>query len=138
MSQGRGNGSINNKFENIAINPPFGRNSELAFQHLKKAVIHLPRRGNRGKLYAILPNGPSMHKRLEPYFESRDFNNFRVTGKLILPGCTLERAGTKVGCFIIRIEINSTETNNRYEEIDLSYCNDINEFFDTIEDLDFS
>ena len=121
-----------NKFDFIAMNPPFGRSGKTAMEHLEKACGQL---SYKGRLLAIIPSGPSMDKRVDAFFDDVGRSrNYIMTGEVILPNVVFERAGTKVHCRIIRIEVRSQR---QFERIDLSYHDDINEFFDTLETLDF-
>jgi ATP:corrinoid adenosyltransferase len=121
-----------NKFDFIAMNPPFGSSGKTAMEHVEKACGQL---SYKGRLLAIVPNGGAMNKRLDKFFDDPERSrNYIQTGEIILPSCTFERAGTKVGCKIVRIEVRSER---QFERVDLSYIEDINDFFDTIETLDF-
>jgi len=126
-----------NKFDFIAMNPPFGKNSRQAAEHIQKALLHMRQRSRKGaRLLAIVPNGASMSNNLIKLMEHKKFANFRLTGEMLLPAVTFNRAGTGVMCKIIRIE--HVNTGNDYcREIDLTHCKDIGEFFDEIEHIDF-
>lgn len=127
---------IGNKFNKIAMNPPFGSSGKTAMEHIVKACKHL--HFYDGEILAIVPNGPSMQKRLDEFFENNRNQKFRITGEIILPGCTFERTGTKVWCKIIRIQNGYYQGNYKdFRSIDLRYINDINEFFENIEYLEF-
>lgn len=126
-----------NKFEFIAMNPPFGVGGKVAIEHIKKAVGQLYQWGNGSRLLAIVPQGSSMDKRLQNFYISEKFEKFRLTGEMLLPACLFERAGTKVFCKIIRIERHTSENEYKYKEINLTNVQNINEFFDKIEHLTF-
>ena len=125
-----------NKYEFIAMNPPFGVGGKVAIEHIKKAVSQLYKYRN-SRLIAIVPQGASMQKRLDEFYISEEFEMFRLTGEILLPACLFERAGTKVFCKIIRIEKHNEENEYKYNKIDLTDCENINQFFDEIEELEF-
>lgn len=127
---------IGNKFHKIAMNPPFGKSGKTAMEHVAKACKHLHYWG--GELLAIVPNGPSMQKRLDEFFQQKENSKYRLTGEIILPQCTFERAGTGVWCKIIRIQEGYHQGNYKhFNSIDLSYIKNVTEFFETIEHLEF-
>lgn len=127
---------IGNKFHKIAMNPPFGTSGKTAMEHVEKACKMLHWFG--GELLAIIPNGPSMEKRLNQFFEDSKNSRYQLTGEIILPSCTFERAGTSVYCRIIRIQDGYHHGQYKpYSKIDLSYINKIEEFFSEIEHLEF-
>lgn len=127
---------VGNKFHKIAMNPPFGFSGKTAMEHVAKACKHLQYWG--GELLAIVPNGPSMEKRLDDFFRQKDNSKYQLTGEIILPRCTFERAGTGVWCRIIRIQDGYYHNNYKnFRRIDLSHIETINEFFETIEHLKF-
>lgn len=125
-----------NKFNKIAMNPPFGFSGKTAMEHVAKACSHLHYSG--GEILAIIPNGPAMQKRLDEFFDNRDNFKYQLTGEIILPGCTFERAGTTVYCKIIRIQNAYHHGNYKdFRRIDLSHIQEINEFFEVIQYLEF-
>ena len=143
---------IGNKFEFIAMNPPFGTAGKTAMEHVAKACKHLSWRDAR--LIAIVPAGPSMQKRLDAFFEHPDYKEYVLTGEINLPSVLFERAGTSVVCKIIKIELRKEKTQHSFDpfsreyrpinnnqidfvSIDLSHIGDINEFFNEIETLEF-
>jgi hypothetical protein len=128
---------ISNKFDFIAMNPPFGKGGKTAMEHLEKALKQLYTYSNNGsRLIAIIPAGSSMEKRFDAYFETPESKNFRYTGEILMPSCVFERAGTSAVCRVIKIE--HVNTGNQYfKRVDLRYCQDPNEFFEAIEYLDF-
>jgi predicted RNA methylase len=126
-----------NKFDYIVMNPPFGSSGKTAMEHLEKACTHLERYDSR--LLAIIPNGPAMDKRFDEFMnDAVKFNHLSFTGEIILPNITFARAGTKVSCRVVRIERNyMMPPKEHFERIDLTYIEDVNEFFDTIENIEF-
>ncbi|AOR28749.1 hypothetical protein FORMB_17100 [Formosa sp. Hel1_33_131] len=127
------NHTIWNKYEGIAMNPPFGKSGKTAMQHIEKATKHLSYHQN-SKLIAIIPNGTAMQKRLDAFFEDKKNREFYLSTEISLPSVVFERAGTKIYTKIIVIE-KLTEDNHYKNEIDLSHITDINEFFNEIECL---
>lgn len=135
--------NIINKFHKIAMNPPFGSSGKDAAMHVRKAVINHMNRHKASRLIAIIPNGPSMNKRLEELYNDKlFFKNYRLHAEIELPACTFERAGTSVMCKIIVIDVfdEYKRTYNSYipetKKIDLKYIESISEFFNTIELLE--
>lgn len=127
---------VGNKFAKICMNPPFGFGGKTAIEHIAKACKHLDWFG--GEVIAIIPNGPAMQKKLDAFMNDKNNMKLRLTGEIILPQCTFERAGTSVSCKIIRIQDGYLRSNYKdYNRIDLSHINTIKEFFDTIENLEF-
>lgn len=123
---------IGNKYNHIAMNPPFGTAGKMAMEHVRKACGHLQWYGT---VLAIVPNGPAMEKRIEEFLSDKAFSYMKFTGEIILPSVTFERAGTSVSCRIIRLE--KTNLDYEFRRIDLSYCKTINNFFDAIENITF-
>ncbi len=127
-----------NKYEFIAMNPPFGVGGKTAIEHLEKAVSQLYRYGRHtSRLLAIVPMGPATQKRIDNLFDEKLMNHFKLTGQLLLPACAFQRAGTSVFCKIMRIEKLTDDNCMTYKEVDLTNCRDIAEFFDKIEHLEF-
>lgn len=64
--------AVVNKYDGIAMNPPFGVGGKLAIEHLAKAVTHLR---DGGRVVALIPTGPAADKRFEQWMygtEERD------------------------------------------------------------------
>ena len=132
---------VGNKFDYIAMNPPFGKGGVTAVEHISKAIKQLATRQldlehNGSRLLSIVPNGSSCNRRLEALYESKEFRDFYLTGEMILPSCLFTRAGTNVSTKLIRIEHVNTG-NTQLRQLDYSYCETIEEFFDIIEELNF-
>jgi hypothetical protein len=129
------NHSIINKYQFIAMNPPFGVSGKTAMEHISKACIK--HAGTKFRLIAIIPGGPSMNKRLEEFFNSELGRNFIMLWQIRLPSIVFERAGTNIACKIIKIVYKSPlhEFYNT-KKIDLSYLQTINDFFNEIEYLE--
>lgn len=131
---------IGNKANYIVMNPPFGRGGKKAVEHLQKAFHHLDKWG--GELLAILPQGNSCENHLQNFVCDKEYSEIlTVTGQIILPTITFNRAGTSVATRLIKI-VRHTENNkhlfeNQWNEINLSYIKDVNEFFNELEHLEF-
>jgi hypothetical protein len=127
---------VGNKFDFIAMNPPFGSSGKTAMEHIEKACKHLNWFG--GTIMAIVPNGGAMNKRLDNFFTSPDNFRYKITGEILLPTCTFERAGTTVSCKIVRIQDGYHHGNySPYTIKDLSNIKTTEEFFSQIEHLEF-
>jgi len=87
-----------NKFEGIAMNPPFGSGGKTAIEHLNKAYDHLR---NNGRIVAIIPQGQA-DKRLDDFLEGTP--DAHLIASVKLPSSTFEQAGTKVGTRIVVID----------------------------------
>lgn len=57
--------NVINKFDGVAMNPPFGSGGKTAIDHLAKAATHL-RAG--GRIVALIPTGPAADKKFEKWF----------------------------------------------------------------------
>jgi hypothetical protein len=127
--------NIINKYDGIAMNPPFGRGGKLAMEHLVKATKHLH---DNGRIVALVPTG-QMDNRIADWVDSDESKGFYITARIKLPQVVFERAGTKVGTQILVIDKmldkNMVSRLPQQRNIDLSYVETIKEFFDEIEDL---
>ena len=141
--------SIWNKFDKIAMNPPFGHAGKLAADHLEKAMLHHLYQDMKFKsfsrLICIVPVTSNIEKRIMEWSEEKKLIKFFISHEILLPACTFERAGTKVVCNILVIdrktdagygtrEIGFNDSENK-RTIDLRDCKSINEFFTEIEHL---
>ncbi|MBR3723039.1 MAG: methyltransferase, partial [Selenomonadaceae bacterium] len=133
-----------NKFDGIAMNPPFGTGGKTAVDHITKAFKHL-RAG--GRMVAILPEGPSADKHFTKWYygEEKDgeqvggVENAHLVANIHLPSVTFERAGTKVATRIVvidKIPKNYEGYLSSTEELDLRDITDINELFDELENME--
>lgn len=132
---------IGNKFNYIAMNPPFGKGGKTAVEHIAKATGHLSDKKPQfdydgSRLIAIMPCGPSADKHFDSFLNSKAFKNFNFTGEILLPDCTFKRAGTSVMTKIIKIEHINTG-NEGFVSHDLRYLENAKEFFAEIEELEF-
>ena len=126
--------SIINKYNFIAMNPPFGTSGKLAMEHLHKALVRHSERYDF-RLIAIVPSGPSMEKRIQSFLTSDKGLGFYLRTNIRLPSCTFTRAGTNVSTNILefqKVSVNRQETNR----IDFSYLEKIEDLFEAIKDLE--
>lgn len=126
---------LHNKFNAIVMNPPFGTGGKQAMEHIAKAFKHLR---NGGRIIAIIPEGNSMAKRLDKWYESKEAKHAYQMREIKLPAITFKRAGTAVNARIVIIDkyTNVDEVPPQKGTIDLSSYNNINDFFDAIRDMD--
>ena len=133
---------IMNKFDGIAMNPPFGYQSKTAAEHVLKAALHLR---SWGRLLAIVPASEQFNKKFKRYLaEHRSplAKNMFVTAMIKLPSCLFERAGTSVMCNLIKIvhvppQFAEVPTRDDVKIIDLTWCKNLEMFFAQIEFLEF-
>lgn len=129
---------IGNKFNGIAMNPPFGVQSKTAAEHVWKAIMHLR---FWGILIAIVPAGESFNKRLKNLRdESRIARQVFITHMVKLPDCTFKRAGTTVRTNILRIvrvPENVIDDDFKINTVkhDFTWCENVEMLFGAIEDL---
>lgn len=84
------NHHISNKYDAVVMNPPYGNGSKMAMEHLKKAFGHLR---DNGRVLAIVPQGSSMQKRLDEWYESKEAKDAVKVAEITLPSSTFKRAG---------------------------------------------
>lgn len=145
------NFDLHNKFDGIAMNPPFGkgkdRGGKLAMEHVAKAYKHLK---DGGRLIAIIPDGPACQKRFDKWFygdpeakrkEDRGIADGVLMADIHLPSVTFEREGTNVNTRMVVIDKYADEGTRQIAEaeargrIDIA-ADDANELFDRIEGMD--
>lgn len=141
------NFDLHNKFDGIAMNPPFGRGGKTAVEHVAKAYQHLK---DGGRLIAIIPDGPACQKHFDKWFygdpeAKRKADRGIADGVLVadihLPSVTFDRAGTSVNTRMVVIDKYADEGTRQIAEaeargrIDIA-ADDVNELFDRIEDMD--
>lgn len=129
---------VNNKYDAIVMNPPFGKGGKIAMEHLKKALTHLR---NGGRIVLLYPDGPAAEKRMADFYESDEARNLFQIGRIFLPQVTFERAGTKVSASIYVLEKQTQASDlarlDPKANRDLANAENINEFFDRIENLSY-
>lgn len=57
--------AVTNKYDGIAMNPPFGTAGKTAIDHLAKAATHVR---DGGRIVALIPTGPAADKKFEKWF----------------------------------------------------------------------
>lgn len=140
------NHHIVNKYDGIAMNPPFGFAGKTALDHISKAFDHLQ---DGGRIVAIVPRG-AFDGKFDKWLKEKDFKgrflhpSAQVVQRILLPSVTFERAGTGVSAQVLIIDKNGdlekpTRDLNEVDELDLttdlSNLKSINELFDTIKDM---
>jgi len=133
--------NIINKFNGIAMNPPFGSGGKTAMDHVEKAFHHLK---DGGRLVAIIPNGPSMTKRLDAFLYGENEKGKLLNpeafliGQIQLPSVAFEQAGTAVSSRVVIIErhITAPESLESGFNYDLSDIKKVDFLFDEIENIE--
>ncbi|URQ87747.1 DEAD/DEAH box helicase family protein [Pseudoalteromonas sp. SCSIO 43088] len=123
-----------NKFEGIAMNPPFGKGGKLAYDHIRKALKHLP---NGGRVVALVPDGPMANKRLNAMLEDESLQNIYQAAEIDLPAGVFARAGTGVKTKIIvldRFDNQADAPSTQY--VNFTGSSDVNTLFDRIKDFE--
>jgi len=123
-----------NKYNGIAMNPPFGVQGKTAAEHLRKAFDHLK---NGGRLVAIVPNGKGM-ERIMTWLQ--DTPNAVLRQEVRLPSVTFGRAGTQVSTTMVVIDKIDEKGASEVQKppvysLDLSGIEDINELFDEVKEI---
>lgn len=128
--------SIINKYDFIAMNPPFGVSGKTAMDHLHKALVRHTEK-YFAKVICIVPSGPTMQRRIEFFLKSKEGQPFYLRTEIKLPQCTFERAGTLVSAKVLEFRKVMSETHKEPTNyIDLSYIQTIKDFFEEIRDLE--
>lgn len=131
--------NIVNKFDGIAMNPPFGTGGKTAVEHLQKAFHHLR---DGGRVIAILPEGPAADKRLDKLLDEIVDEAVRVAD-IHLPAVAFTRAGTKVMTHIVVLDRYTKKAERdaalanigSYADIDLRHIDGTKELFDRLEGI---
>ncbi len=129
--------NIINKHDVVLMNPPFGSGGSTAIKHIAKAFDHLR---DGGRIVAIIPRG-SMDSKLDNWLYEENKRgklvrpNAHFAGEIILPSVTFERAGTAVSSRVVIIDKSSVSPNTQVQKSDLSYIENISDFFDAIKDI---
>jgi hypothetical protein len=124
-----------NKFEGIVMNPPFGKQSKLAFEHVAKAFEHLE---NGGRIVALVPDGSSFDKRFNNWMANND--NAYLRASRGLPAGIFSRVGTSVKTKILIIDRVDDDVHVPFavggELVEFSGKPNMQEFFNAIEDME--
>lgn len=128
-----------NKFDAVIMNPPFGQGGKTAIEHVAKAFKHLR---DGGRIIAIIPNGPACQKHFDKWYASEEATSAILIKEIILPGIAFNKAGTSISTKVVIIDKQTTKEGQQATKInvstslDLSHIKNINELFDTIENLE--
>lgn len=129
--------NIVNKFDGIAMNPPFGSGGAMAMTHIEKAFGHLK---ENGRIVAIVPRG-AMDNKLDDFLYGQTAQgkpkhaDARLVASINLPNVAFEQSGTNVGTRIVVIDKSSIDHNESVYNTDLSYIKNVKELFSSIEDI---
>lgn len=141
------NFDLHNKFDGIAMNPPFGHGGKTAVEHVAKAYQHLK---DGGRLIAIIPDGSACQKHFDKWFygdpeakrkEDRGVADGVLMADIHLPSVTFNREGTSVNTRMVVIDKYADEGTRQVAEaeargrIDIA-ADDVSELFDRIEGMD--
>lgn len=141
------NFDLHNKFDGIAMNPPFGHGGKTAVEHVAKAYQHLK---DGGRLIAIIPDGSACQKHFDKWFygdpeakrkADRGIADGVLMADIHLPSVTFDRAGTNVNTRMVVIDKCTDEGTRQVAEaeargrIDIA-VDDVSELFDRIEGMD--
>lgn len=128
-----------NKFDAVIMNPPFGQGGKTAIEHVAKAFKHLR---DGGRIVAIIPNGPACQKHFDKWYASEEATSAILIKEIILPGIAFNKAGTSIFTKVVIIDKQTTKEGQQATKInvstslDLSHIKNINELFDTLENLE--
>lgn len=131
--------NIVNKFDGIAMNPPYGTGGKTAMEHLQKAFKQLH---NGGRVIAIIPEGPAADKRYAKMMDEIADEAVPIAD-IRLPGVTFSRAGTGVRTHIVVLDRYMNKDAHQaaldnvgmMHDIDLSDIDNVNELFDRMENM---
>ena len=141
------NFDLHNKFDGIAMTPPFGHGGKTAVEHVAKAYQHLK---DGGRLIAIIPDGSACQKHFDKWFygdpeakrkADRGIADGVLMADIHLPSVTFDRAGTNVNTRMVVIDKCTDEGTRQVAEaeargrIDIA-ADDVSELFDRIEGMD--
>lgn len=128
---------VNNKYDAIVMNPPYGNGGKISTDHLAKAATHL-REG--GRIVALLPRGGMANSRLNQFLNSEQAADLYQVARVNMPSSTFERAGTAVNTQIVVLEKHKNKADAagiQQRNVDLSDAKTINELFDRLENVSF-
>lgn len=131
--------NIVNKFDGIAMNPPYGTGGKTAIEHLQKAFKQLH---DGGRVVAIIPEGPAADKRYSKMIEEISSEVVPIAD-IHLPAVAFSRAGTKVGTHIVVLDRYTGKAAHQAaldhfggaDDIDLRDIDDIKDLFDRMENM---
>jgi len=120
---------IINKFDVVVMNPPFGTAGKTAMDHLEKAVRHLK---DGGRVVALIPNGSSMAKRFDKWYEAVE--GVFMAAEIQLPSVTFERAGTSVSARIVILDKVKADDANQQSNRDFTSAGTTKELFERLKE----
>ena len=131
--------NIVNKFDGIAMNPPYGTGGKTAIEHLQKTFKQLH---DGGRVVAIIPEGPAADKRYSKMMEEISSEVVPIAD-IHLPAVAFSRAGTKVGTHIVVLDRYTGKAAHQAaldhfggaDDIDLRGIDNINDLFDRMENM---
>jgi hypothetical protein len=131
------NHSIHNKYDSIVMNPPYGKSSKTAMEHLAKAYDSHLRSG--GRVIALVPDGASMDKRFQAWIGELDkkenpVRDVTIVADIKLPTVTFERAGTSVATRILILDKDYSDS-EWTRDIDLRSVDNIKDLFEEFKDI---
>lgn len=127
---------INNKYDGIVMNPPYGVGGKTAMEHVSRAMSHLR---NGGRIVALIPTGPMADRRLDELMDSEAAKGIYVAAKIKMPQILFEKAGTSVATQIVVFEKQTdADVAAKIQQTDRDYSQieTIAELFDRMENLD--
>ena len=125
--------ALQNKYDAVVMNPPYGQGGSTAWKHVAKAAKHLR---DGGRIVALVPQGPAADKAQQRYLESKEAKEIYTAGEILMPTVTFERAGTSVKTKVVILERHTShESAPAPFSRSVEYAEDINEFFDEIEGM---
>lgn len=126
--------NVINKFEGVAMNPPFGKGGKLAYDHVRKAIKHLV---NGGRIVALVPDGPAANKRLDALLTDENLSNIYQAAEIDLPAGAFGRAGTGVKTKIVVLDrFDNSDDAPNMQRISFANAKDVNDLFDRIKDVE--
>lgn len=123
---------LHNKYDAIVMNPPFGKSSVTAIEHLQKAMSHT---SNGGRIVMLAPNNMMEKASFKKMLEDKAFSGWVLQDEMKLPEVAFERAGTKA---MTSVYVFNKTSSKDMLNITNRYTNDIqadsiNSLFDEVE-----
>jgi hypothetical protein len=92
---------VSQKFDGVAMNPPFGSGGRTAVDHVAKAAKHLR---DGGRIVAIIPRGPAADAKFDKWYHDDAQAELVLVASLDLPAVTFGRAGTSVATRVVVLD----------------------------------
>lgn len=123
---------LHNKYDAIVMNPPFGKSSVTAIEHLQKAMSHT---SSGGRIVMLAPNNMMEKASFKKMLEDKAFSGWVLQDEMKLPEVAFERAGTKT---MTSVYVFNKTSSKDMLNITNRYTNDIqadsiNSLFDEVE-----